>query len=189
MNLLQNVVKRHPEADRPLIDYNTGLLLEVTTLLGTIIGVDINAVSPVWAITIALIVTVRLHRGEMTLEMTMMMIMILMMIMRRHWLLTPRILKQCHRPPRRLILSSSRPHLVLATYHTTSTDPCVPLACLHDVPHLPQGPGAAARGDGCRTTCWGLGASQGGPAGHADEHGDKGQEDVHHRRGVELVLV
>lgn len=57
MNLWQNLSKRHPSADRPLIDYNTGLLLEVTTLIGTIIGVDINAVSPVWAITMALIIT------------------------------------------------------------------------------------------------------------------------------------
>ncbi|EKX42907.1 hypothetical protein GUITHDRAFT_110958 [Guillardia theta CCMP2712] len=57
MNLIYNVRKRNPVLDRPLIDYNTALILEVTTLLGTVIGVDVNKISPVWLITILLIVT------------------------------------------------------------------------------------------------------------------------------------
>eukprot|EP00292_Cryptomonas_paramecium_P017739 CAMPEP_0113661550 /NCGR_PEP_ID=MMETSP0038_2-20120614/35_1 /TAXON_ID=2898 /ORGANISM="Cryptomonas paramecium" /LENGTH=96 /DNA_ID=CAMNT_0000576251 /DNA_START=222 /DNA_END=509 /DNA_ORIENTATION=+ /assembly_acc=CAM_ASM_000170 len=55
MNFIQNIFKRHPEADRPLIDFDTGLILEITTLLGTVIGVDLNRVSPVWAITVSLV--------------------------------------------------------------------------------------------------------------------------------------
>ena len=57
MNLLHNVSKRHPDFDRPLIDYHTALMLEVTTLLGTVLGVDLNSLSPVWCITILLILT------------------------------------------------------------------------------------------------------------------------------------
>ena len=56
MNLVHNFKKRHPDFDRPLIDYHTALMLEVTTLLGTVVGVDLNSTSPVWLITILLIV-------------------------------------------------------------------------------------------------------------------------------------
>lgn len=55
MNLVHNFKKRHPDFDRPLIDYHTALMLEVTTLLGTVVGVDLNSTSPVWLITILLI--------------------------------------------------------------------------------------------------------------------------------------
>ena len=57
MNLVHNGNKRHPDFDRPLIDYHTALMLEVTTLLGTVLGVDLNSLSPVWMITILLILT------------------------------------------------------------------------------------------------------------------------------------
>jgi len=57
MNLIQNVSKRHPSFDRPLIDYHTALMLEITTLLGAVIGVDLNSISPVWMITLLLVLT------------------------------------------------------------------------------------------------------------------------------------
>ncbi|KAJ1474937.1 hypothetical protein T484DRAFT_1830331 [Baffinella frigidus] len=57
MNFVTNVNRRHPELDKPLIDYDTALILEVTTLLGTVIGVDINKVPPVWVIPILMLLT------------------------------------------------------------------------------------------------------------------------------------
>jgi len=50
-----NMQKRHPTADRPLIDYNAVCMLEPMLLLGTIVGVFLNAVSPNWLITVCLI--------------------------------------------------------------------------------------------------------------------------------------
>jgi len=38
--------KRHPSADRPLIDYNTTLLMEPLTLVGTVLGVLMNVSFP-----------------------------------------------------------------------------------------------------------------------------------------------
>lgn len=52
-----NLQRRHPVANRPLIDYATCMMLEPVLLLGTILGVFFNAVSPGWAITVLLVVT------------------------------------------------------------------------------------------------------------------------------------
>eukprot|EP00698_Gefionella_okellyi_P013319 TRINITY_DN363_c0_g1_i1.p1 TRINITY_DN363_c0_g1~~TRINITY_DN363_c0_g1_i1.p1 ORF type:complete len:545 (+),score=92.68 TRINITY_DN363_c0_g1_i1:16-1650(+) len=49
---------RHPNANRPLIDYDVSLLLEPATLAGTIIGVFLNRVLPSIAILIMLILLV-----------------------------------------------------------------------------------------------------------------------------------
>jgi uncharacterized membrane protein YfcA len=49
--------RRHPQANRPLIDYNTCMMLEPVLLLGTILGVFFNAVAPGWLITILLVMT------------------------------------------------------------------------------------------------------------------------------------
>ncbi|TMW60522.1 hypothetical protein Poli38472_000564 [Pythium oligandrum] len=55
-SFILNVRKRHPLArDRPLIDYETVLLMEPMTLAGTIIGVNMNAVFPEWLITICIV--------------------------------------------------------------------------------------------------------------------------------------
>jgi uncharacterized membrane protein YfcA len=55
-SFLINVRKRHPLArDRPLIDYETVLLLEPMTLAGTIIGVNMNKVFPEWLITVCIV--------------------------------------------------------------------------------------------------------------------------------------
>ncbi|KAL9647295.1 hypothetical protein ABK040_011662 [Willaertia magna] len=49
--------KRHPFADRPLIDYDIALMMEPATLLGTIIGVFLNIILPEWVI-VALVILV-----------------------------------------------------------------------------------------------------------------------------------
>ncbi|ETL84398.1 hypothetical protein F441_16355, partial [Phytophthora nicotianae CJ01A1] len=55
-SFLLNVRKRHPLVrSRPLIDYETMLLMEPMTLAGTIIGVNMNAVFPEWLITICIV--------------------------------------------------------------------------------------------------------------------------------------
>lgn len=55
-SFLMNVQKRHPLVrSRPLIDYETMLLMEPMTLAGTIIGVNMNAVFPEWLITICIV--------------------------------------------------------------------------------------------------------------------------------------
>uniref|UniRef100_A0AAV1T6K8 Sulfite exporter TauE/SafE n=1 Tax=Peronospora matthiolae TaxID=2874970 RepID=A0AAV1T6K8_9STRA len=55
-SFLVNVRKRHPLVhSRPLIDYETVLLMEPLTLAGTIIGVHINTVFPEWLITICIV--------------------------------------------------------------------------------------------------------------------------------------
>uniref|UniRef100_K3W6R7 Membrane transporter protein n=1 Tax=Globisporangium ultimum (strain ATCC 200006 / CBS 805.95 / DAOM BR144) TaxID=431595 RepID=K3W6R7_GLOUD len=51
-----NVRSRHPlSRDRPLIDYETMLMMEPMTLAGTIIGVNMNAVFPEWLITVCIV--------------------------------------------------------------------------------------------------------------------------------------
>ncbi|KAI9908255.1 hypothetical protein PsorP6_004412 [Peronosclerospora sorghi] len=56
-SFLLNVRKRHPLLrSRPLIDYETILLLEPMTLAGTIIGVNMNAVFPEWLIVICIVI-------------------------------------------------------------------------------------------------------------------------------------
>ncbi|DBA02502.1 TPA: hypothetical protein N0F65_010974 [Lagenidium giganteum] len=51
-----NARKKHPLArDRPLIDYETMLLMEPMTLAGTIIGVNMNAIFPEWLITVLIV--------------------------------------------------------------------------------------------------------------------------------------
>ena len=55
-SFLVNVRKRHPLVpSRPLIDYETMLLMEPMTLAGTIIGVNLNAVFPEWLITLCIV--------------------------------------------------------------------------------------------------------------------------------------
>ncbi|EGZ28027.1 hypothetical protein PHYSODRAFT_469591 [Phytophthora sojae] len=55
-SFLLNVRKRHPLVrSRPLIDYETILLMEPMTLAGTIIGVNMNAVFPEWLITLCIV--------------------------------------------------------------------------------------------------------------------------------------
>jgi hypothetical protein len=47
--------KRHPFANRPLIDYNLALMLQPLALGGTVLGVLLNFVFPNWLILLLLI--------------------------------------------------------------------------------------------------------------------------------------
>ena len=50
-----NIQRRHPFANRPLVDFDSLQLLVPNLLAGTIFGVFLNAVSPDWLITIGLV--------------------------------------------------------------------------------------------------------------------------------------
>lgn len=55
--LIANIWKTHPEdCSRTLIDYDAALLLEPSTLIGTLIGVIFNVIFPAWLIVIFLCV-------------------------------------------------------------------------------------------------------------------------------------
>jgi hypothetical protein len=55
-SFIVNARGRHPfNPDRPLIDYETMLMMEPMTLAGTIIGVNMNAICPEWLITILIV--------------------------------------------------------------------------------------------------------------------------------------
>src|SRR3989338_5221222 len=53
-------MKKHPHADRPLINYDVTLLLQPTSLIGVLVGVLINAMTPNWLIVLlsAIILTI-----------------------------------------------------------------------------------------------------------------------------------
>lgn len=55
-SLLVNIRKRHPSADRPLIDLNIAVVFEPMALAGTTLGVMFNSMFPEWLIVLLLIV-------------------------------------------------------------------------------------------------------------------------------------
>lgn len=55
-NNLINIQRRHPFANRPVVDFDALQLLVPNLLAGTIFGVLLNAVSPDWLITIGLVI-------------------------------------------------------------------------------------------------------------------------------------
>jgi len=55
-NLVLNVNKRHPFADRPCIDWDMMLMMEPLTIAGALLGTFINVLSPAWLITIFLVI-------------------------------------------------------------------------------------------------------------------------------------
>jgi len=56
-NNLINIQRRHPFANRPLVDYDSLQILVPSLLIGTILGVFLNAVSPAWLVTFGLVVS------------------------------------------------------------------------------------------------------------------------------------
>jgi uncharacterized membrane protein YfcA len=50
-----NLRKRHPKADRPLIDYSIALIMAPPTILGTVVGVMLYVVFPQWLVLILLV--------------------------------------------------------------------------------------------------------------------------------------
>ena len=59
---------RHPSADRPLIAFDVAVMLEPTTLIGTVVGVTLNTVFPPWLITASLAAPLPLNRHCMQLN-------------------------------------------------------------------------------------------------------------------------
>jgi uncharacterized membrane protein YfcA len=55
-NLILNVNKRHPFADRPLIDWDMILMMEPLTIAGALVGTFINVLLPPWVITVMLVI-------------------------------------------------------------------------------------------------------------------------------------
>ncbi|EFA81487.1 hypothetical protein PPL_05475 [Heterostelium album PN500] len=56
-NLIQNFPRRHPHANKHLIDYSVVLLIEPLTLGGTVFGIYLHTVLPPYVILILLVVT------------------------------------------------------------------------------------------------------------------------------------
>jgi len=59
-NLLLNVSKRHPYANRPLVDWDIMLVMEPLTVAGALIGSFINILCPPWLLCILLVVLLTL---------------------------------------------------------------------------------------------------------------------------------
>ena len=59
-NVLLNLKKRHPEADRPLVDWDLILVMEPLTISGALIGTIINKVLPEWLLTTLLVIVLGL---------------------------------------------------------------------------------------------------------------------------------
>lgn len=59
-NLLLNFSKRHPLADRPLIDWDMMLVMEPLTIAGTVLGSFINVLCPPWLLCVLLVVLLTL---------------------------------------------------------------------------------------------------------------------------------
>lgn len=55
-NFIQNFPKKHPFANRPLIDYTVALLIEPQTLGGTVFGVFLHQIFPTWLILLLLFI-------------------------------------------------------------------------------------------------------------------------------------
>lgn len=55
-NVLLNSTKRHPAADRPLIDWNLILVMEPLTIAGALIGAILNKVLPGDVLVIMLVI-------------------------------------------------------------------------------------------------------------------------------------
>ena len=59
VNIYINYNSRHPVVkSRPLIDYDAVLILEPLMLLGTTVGVMLNAISPTWLIVVILVIII-----------------------------------------------------------------------------------------------------------------------------------
>jgi len=59
-NTILNVRKRHPLADRPLIDWNIIMIMEPLTILGSLFGANLNKLLPEKAIVVLLVILLSL---------------------------------------------------------------------------------------------------------------------------------
>lgn len=56
MNMVMNVSKRHPSADRPLVDWDLILIMEPLTIGGALAGSFLNKILPEWLLVVALVI-------------------------------------------------------------------------------------------------------------------------------------
>lgn len=56
-NCILNLPKRHPQADRPLIDFDLVLVMEPLTIAGAVLGSIINKIAPEILVTLLLVIT------------------------------------------------------------------------------------------------------------------------------------
>jgi len=59
-NVSMNAMKRHPEADRPLVDWDLLILMEPLTLAGALVGGFVNKLAPELLITVLLVILLAL---------------------------------------------------------------------------------------------------------------------------------
>lgn len=55
-NIVLNLVKRHPDADRPLVDWDLILVMEPLTMVGAIVGAFMSKVLPDWLLSVSLVI-------------------------------------------------------------------------------------------------------------------------------------
>ena len=65
-NYCMNLSKRHPDADRPLVDWDLILIMEPVTILGAVIGSFLNKLLPELVLTVALVILLALTCRETT---------------------------------------------------------------------------------------------------------------------------
>merc|ERR1711865_252208 len=56
-NCILNIPKRHPLADRPLIDFDLVMVMEPLTIAGAVLGSIINKIAPEILVTLLLVIT------------------------------------------------------------------------------------------------------------------------------------
>ena len=56
MNMVLNTFKRHPDADRPLVDWDLILIMEPLTMAGAVVGALIGKVLPDWILVLSLVI-------------------------------------------------------------------------------------------------------------------------------------
>ena len=66
-NMVMNVVKSHPTANRPLVDWDLILVMEPLTMIGAVVGAIVGKILPDWILTLSL-VTLLAHTTYTTLE-------------------------------------------------------------------------------------------------------------------------
>eukprot|EP01038_Epipyxis_sp_PR26KG_P005986 gene5986-8243_t len=55
-NMWMNLYKRHPDADRPLVDWDLILVMEPLTMAGAVVGAIVSKVLPDWLLVISLVI-------------------------------------------------------------------------------------------------------------------------------------
>ncbi|KAJ1434000.1 sulfite exporter TauE/SafE-domain-containing protein [Ochromonadaceae sp. CCMP2298] len=66
-NMLMNIPKRHPDADRPLVDWDLILVMEPLTMAGAIVGAFTSKVLPDWILVISLVILLA-YTSDQTLK-------------------------------------------------------------------------------------------------------------------------